>query len=300
MYDRHCPEFRQCRQLLHSYGSAFKPAGIPLDALKDRMKTDEVTIDILRACMVVAFNRRTNQTHSGRRAVHVRPVRQDQGLGRLALEWLWTDDERWAEIMLSTDKLSKALCYYLCIGGLEEYVVGWITTAEITDRDGTLPVRVKYVWRGRLLRDLIGAKISQHWRTGNLDAALEYFVQISEQRHAALKLDPWMTILRGLSLWPAINLLMTTLEWGRRSASPDIYQRFKSSVFAMMTIDNFQGAYNRAILHLYDPTMPLPEHHFLHAKTLCAEGSPAESLTYEQRVAFKKSLSSGGPLAGQG
>lgn len=263
----------------------------PLTVLKSRLDADAVTIDILRACMVEAFHQRIHSPPDTERP-------HDAGLGRLALEWLWRDDARWATIMLSTDELCRALCYYLWVEGLQEYAVEWIMTADIPDHDGTASSRDKHVWRGRLLRDLLRAKVSLDWRTKSLDGAIECFMEISDRKHRDTKLEKPSEKMQRLSLVPAINFVVTTLELGRHSASPAPFRRFKDTVHIIMKRADVASRYNRSVLQLYDPATPLPELYFLHAEELFhnSGGGPTSGWSRTQEQGLVVSLMSASDL----
>ena len=73
----------------------------PLDALSSHAVSSTLTIELLRMRLCEAYTRRRQVPDTTVTAKPRSWTTKDHGIGRLALKWLWQEDERWATIMLA-------------------------------------------------------------------------------------------------------------------------------------------------------------------------------------------------------
>jgi len=181
----------------------------PSAALRAHIASDTASPDIVRVCLVEAYDKRYAVFHdraSPRKIIGKLP--DDDGLGRLALTWLWTDDNRWAGLMNSKNQLRTALCYYLCAEGLEHYIRSRLETAWLPQQDVQISPKEQHVWRGRLFGNLVSAKLGLTMPNGSLEPALETFIW-AYGRKSSSKAAP--QALERMSLIPAVGTLMNAV-----------------------------------------------------------------------------------------
>ncbi|KAK5687201.1 hypothetical protein LTS10_001339 [Elasticomyces elasticus] len=244
------PEGRVLQRELAKEGSD------PVATLNGRLQAGALDLETARVCMEVLFTKLKRL----RRSERPRRMRDAQ-IGGMVLQWLWSDNYRWATAVTTDSHFQKLtwmadilrlgwLAYFAVAEGQEDLLVQWL--AEPFPREIARAIDYHHQWRGSLLRNLVAAHLMLDCHE-KADDAINLFSRVGVLVKVARQQNP-TSELASCNLWPAEVELGKGLGTGSYSkTSTNLYERFVEA--AKIDSDEFTPAK----LGLCHPTRPDPQ-----------------------------------------
>ncbi|KAK4952137.1 hypothetical protein LTR10_010057 [Elasticomyces elasticus] len=242
--------------------AALTPAGIqlheellskaadPVAILRERLGAGSADLEAVRVCLD-AYYKRLKETGRNKCRQKVR----DDAIGRLALQWLWSDDRRWVRAVTLDVMSLERICYVVTAEGFDHLLVEWLTKPLPPLADESTELSGSHQWRGAMLRHIVESHLfldCDH----RADEAIERYFSVLERvivaRRAPRPRGGYGGLAR-LSWWPAQIAIMNELSSGQYyNTKPDLYNGFVKSVIE----GGRQSEYACARLALAHPSRP--------------------------------------------
>ncbi|KAK5675094.1 hypothetical protein LTS10_012168 [Elasticomyces elasticus] len=218
----------------------------PVATLRERIQLGTTDIQTARVCLEVCFARLKRL----RRKDRLEQVKRDS-IGRLTLEWLWSEDRCWVGAVLRDTDICEKFVYFVVAEGLQDVLLRWIE--HPLPPVESLTERVPHAWRGQILRQMIWAHLVLELE-GRADVAITVFFDTYRRVKAERRRDHG-SALSSISLWPAeVEIAKTLLTGYYPNTDPKLYEQF----MCHFASQHKTTAYSIAQLALQHPQKPDP------------------------------------------
>ncbi|KAK5738692.1 hypothetical protein LTR17_005824 [Elasticomyces elasticus] len=248
----------------------------PVATLRERIRLGTTDIQTARVCLEVYFTRLKRL----RRKDRPEQVKRDS-IGRLTLEWLWSEDRRWVGAVLKDTDICEKLVYFVVAEGLQDVLLRWIE--HPLPPVESLTERVPHAWRGQILRQMIWAHLVLELE-GRADVAITVFFDTYRRVKAERRRDHG-SALSSMSLWPAeVEIAKTLLSGYYPNTDVKLYEQFMSHYAAQPGTTPCSIAQ----LALHHPQKPDPSQAFA-----CIKERLGELTVMEYQKLFPPQISAG-------
>ncbi|KAK5729848.1 hypothetical protein LTR17_011609 [Elasticomyces elasticus] len=184
----------------------------PVITLRRRLANGTADLETARVCLDHYYRRLTQLPRKQRRQQI-----QDDDIGSLALQWLWSEDHRWVRAVTSDVISLKRICYFTVAEGCDDSLVEWLTKplAALVDED--VQDNDTHQWRGAVLRLIMEGYLTLDC-DARADEAITKFFSVADRVLAARqerKSSGLDSPLSRISLWPAQVALIKELTSAR-------------------------------------------------------------------------------------
>ncbi|KAK3642752.1 hypothetical protein LTR56_010576 [Elasticomyces elasticus] len=220
----------------------------PVKTFRDRLQAGSTDLETTRVCLQVYYDRLTKVKRAERRTMI-----QNDNIGGLSLQWLWSEQRRWVRAVTSDVMSLQRICYFAVAESLDDLLVQSLALPLPPLLDQAEEALDTHQWRGAVLREIIRSHLMLD-SNSSADEAIDKFFKVADlvlvARSAPLR--PKSPLAR-TSLYPAevelIKQLCTTRFY---KTDPARYDNFARFVAGGKRFTQFTGAQ----LALAHPTLP--------------------------------------------
>ncbi|KAK4888857.1 hypothetical protein LTR27_012318 [Elasticomyces elasticus] len=181
------------RYIQSSAKEAKNPFYIRRTPAEDKLASGTVDVETARICLH-AYYTQLKKLPRRTRPQHIR----DLDVGSLTLQWLWSEDQRWASAVLSDLDFLNVLSFFCVAEGNQDLLIEW--AAQPIPISGGDESEI-HQWRGQLLRRLIRASLFLDYEACADPALRMFFSVVDRVKEARLRDNE--APLAHVSLWPA-------------------------------------------------------------------------------------------------
>ncbi|KAK5729847.1 hypothetical protein LTR17_011608 [Elasticomyces elasticus] len=217
----------------------------PIGLLKNKLASGTVDLETARICLHASFTQ-LRKLPRKTRSQHIK----DLHVGSLTLQWLWSEDQRWASAVVGDLDFMEMLCFFCVAEGNQDLLIEWAAQPLATsagDETGK-----KHQWRGQLLRLLVRASLFLN-HEACADPTLRMFFRVADRVKKERRRDNEAP-LASVSLWPAEVELTKELCMARHhNTDPRLWEQYEKHLLRYSARSNEIG---NALLRLCHPTKP--------------------------------------------
>ncbi|KAK5714830.1 hypothetical protein LTR17_017007 [Elasticomyces elasticus] len=218
----------------------------PVITLKAQIQAGHANLETARLCLHACFEQLRKLPRRQRR----RQMR-DTLLGTSTLQWLGSENDRWASAITSDPKFMDTLCLFATANDQDDLLVAWI--GEPLANDQALTQNSQNQWRGSLLRGLVRAHMT-HDAKGSADDALQLFFRVVKSVREARRENQKLPLASCLSSPAEVELSKMLPSGWLPNTSPKLFDDF----LVQAARSRIREPFYMAKVQMSHPTRPDP------------------------------------------